>query len=336
MFYYTTNRKKKTSTVLVKLVGFSLVLIMVFNCSCSLYQNHFYEDSTTQFSQNNKETMFTKKYSLTSKNCDEEADTFADTSSYNVPLFSGKPYYELNGNVPCFTPDEKAITTFESYSELDSLGRCGVAFACIGKETMPTKERGEIGQIKPSGWHTIKYDIVEGKYLYNRCHLVGYQLSGENANPRNLITGTRFLNNDGMLPFENKVAEYIQKTNNHVIYRVTPVFKESNLLADGVIIEAFSVEDNGKGICFNVFCYNAQPGISINYATGESTILNKQTELTKLQNESNYVINMNTNKFHQPNCSSVSRIKTENRVDYFGIRDTLISKGYQPCKKCNP
>lgn len=197
---------------------------------------------------------------------------------------------------------------------------------------MPTEERGEIGQIKPSGWHTIKYDIVEGKYLYNRCHLVGYQLSGENDNPQNLITGTRFLNTEGMLPFENKVAEYLQLTNNHVLYRVTPVFEENNLLANGVVIEAFSVEDNGKGICFNVFCYNVQPGVSINYSTGESWTLESQTEYTTFQNDSDYVININTDKFHQPNCSSVSSIKSQNRVDYFGTRDDLLSKGYQPCK----
>lgn len=336
MFYLTNNRKKKASIIFKKLTGICTILIMLLNSSCSLSRNHFYEESTNQFSLYNKETITSTTYSLTSKTCYEETNAFINTSKYNVPLFSGKPYYELNCNVPYFILDEKTITPFESYSELDSLGRCGIAFACIGKETMPTKERGEIGQIKPSGWHTIKYDIVEGKYLYNRCHLVGYQLSGENANPRNLITGTRFLNNDAMLPFENKVAEYVQKTNNHVIYRVTPVFEESNLLAHGVVIEAFSVEDNGKGICFNVFCYNVQPGISINYATGESKILDVQTEHTKSQNKSNYVVNINTNKFHQPNCSSVSSIKSKNRVDYFGTRDTLVSKGYQPCMKCNP
>lgn len=333
MFCRANNRKKKIGVFCRLIVLCSILVILLSGCNIS--QDLFHKESATQTSSYDNEIISATIYSLTSNTFDEKADAFID-SLYDISLFSENPYYELNGNVPFFTSSEKTITTLEYYSELDSLGRCGVAFVCIGKETMPTEERGEIGQIKPSGWHTIKYDIVEGKYLYNRCHLVGYQLSGENANPRNLITGTRFLNNDGMLPFENKVAEYVQNTGNHVIYRVTPVFEDSNLLAYGVIIEAFSVEDNGKGICFNVFCYNAQPGISINYSTGESVALDTQADITKSQNESNYIVNINTNKFHQPNCSSVSSIKAKNRIDYFGMRDTLVSKGYQPCKKCNP
>ena len=162
--------------------------------------------------------------------------------------------------------------TGEVYSELDSLGRCGVAFARVGKDTMPTEERGSIGMIKPSGWHTIKYDIVNGKYLYNRCHLVGYQLTGQNANPKNLITCTRYMNTVGMLEFENKVASYVKKTNNHVLYRVTPIFRNDNLLATGVQIEAESIEDLGKGISFNVFVYNVQQGIEIDYETGDSKL----------------------------------------------------------------
>ena len=185
--------------------------------------------------------------------------------------YSGSPFVEVNGNVPYFKEKEYTTEPFETYSELDSLGRCGVAYANIGKDLMPTEERGEIGMIKPSGWHTVKYpEVIEDLFLYNRCHLIGYQLSGENANVQNLITGTRYMNVEGMLPFENEVAGYVRATGNHVLYRVTPVFTGDNLVAEGVMMEAYSVEDEGKGVQFCVFVYNVQPGIQINYATGES------------------------------------------------------------------
>ena len=181
-----------------------------------------------------------------------------------------EPYIILNDNVPLFTEEDYTTTAYEQYAVLDWLGRCGTATACIGTELMPTEERGSIGQIKPSGWHTIRYDIVDGKYLYNRCHLIGYQLTGENANEKNLITGTRYMNVEGMLPFEDMVAAYVQYTGRHVLYRVTPVYKGNNLVASGVTMEGYSVEDNGEGICFYVYVPNIQPGISIDYATGES------------------------------------------------------------------
>lgn len=187
-----------------------------------------------------------------------------------VPAFSGEAYSVVNNNVPGLSSEDQTSTYFEKYTPLDYLDRCGIAFACLGTETMPTEERGAIGSVKPSGWHTVKYDFVDGKYLYNRCHLIGFQLSGENANTRNLITGTRYMNVQGMLPFENMVADYIKETGNHVLYRVTPVFKGSELVCRGVQIEAFSVEDKGDGICFNVYCYNIQPGVEIDYATGDS------------------------------------------------------------------
>lgn len=188
-----------------------------------------------------------------------------------IPVYSGEAYVEINGNVPYFTDSELSTTSYEYYSDLDSLGRCGLCVANIGTDIMPTEERGEIGNIKPTGWHTVKYsEIIEGNYLYNRCHLIGFQLAGENDNEKNLITGTRYLNMDGMLPFENMVADYVKETGNHVLYRVTPIFEGENLVADGVLIEAESVEDNGSGILFNVFCYNIQPGIVIDYATGDS------------------------------------------------------------------
>ncbi len=189
----------------------------------------------------------------------------------DIDKFTGYNYIELNGNIPEFE-DVDISKSFEKYSELDSLGRAGSAFANIGVDLMPTEKRGSIGMIKPTGWHTIKYDIVDGKYLYNRCHLIGYQLTGENANEKNLITCTRQMNTKGMLDFENKVAEYIKSTNNHVLYRVTPVYNGDNLLATGVIMEAKSVEDNGESILFNVFVYNIQNGIEIDYKTGESSL----------------------------------------------------------------
>lgn len=194
------------------------------------------------------------------------------------------PYEIRNENVPDFTQEEKRTEAFERYSELDVLGRCGEAYANIGPELLPTEERGQIGQVRPTGFQTVKYDFIDGRYLYNRCHLIGYQLTGENANERNLITGTRYMNVEGMLPFENEVYTYIEETSNHVLYRVTPVYEGKNLVADGVIMEAWSVEDNGKGICFHVFVYNKQPGVEIDYATGESKeVQNVQEELKKVQ-----------------------------------------------------
>lgn len=199
------------------------------------------------------------------------------TTVDNVPAYSDDPYVEINGNQPDFEESELTTVAFENYSELDSLGRCGVAYANVCTDIMPTEERGESGSITPTGWHSVKYDCVDGKYLYNRCHLIGYQLAGENANEKNLITGTRYLNIDGMLPFENLVDDYVEETDNHVLYRVTPDFEGTNLVADGVQIEAYSVEDNGAGVCYNVYCYNVQPGVSINYATGASTLSSSTT-----------------------------------------------------------
>ena len=188
----------------------------------------------------------------------------------NIPEFSDSPYVEVNGNVPYFTTDDMTTDSYETYAPLDALGRCGVVMSCIGQDLMPTEERGSIGQVKPSGWQTVKYDFVNGKYLYNRCHLIGFQLTGENANTSNLITGTRYMNVEGMLPFENMVADYIKETNNHVLYRVTPVFQDNELVARGVLIEAKSVEDDGDGILFCVYVYNNQPGVEIDYLTGLS------------------------------------------------------------------
>lgn len=203
----------------------------------------------------------------------EEQFSLGDTSGGefsldDVPAYAGEPFCIINENQPYFDTEELPTEAFESYGELDALGRCTAGYANIGKELMPTQERQEIGMIKPSGWQYSKYDFIEKRYLYNRCHLLGFQLTGENANERNLITGTRYMNVEGMLPFENQVANYVRRTGNHVLYRVTPVFEGENLLATGVRMEAWSVEDAGEGICFHVFCYNVQPGVVIDYATG--------------------------------------------------------------------
>ena len=188
-----------------------------------------------------------------------------------APAYSGEAYVAIHDSIPFFDTSKLTPVSVEYYSPLDGLGRCGVAYACVGQDIMPTEERGSIGQVKPTGWHTVKYDIVDGKYLYNRCHLVGYQLSAENANTSNLITGTRYLNIEGMLPFENLTADYVKETGNHVAYRVTPIFAGNELVARGVLMEGWSVEDKGDGVCFCVFCFNAQPGITIDYATGDSS-----------------------------------------------------------------
>lgn len=203
----------------------------------------------------------------------EVVNTGSTFNVSDIPEYSGNAYVAINNNVPYFDDSELSETSYENYSDLDSLGRCGICIASVGQDIMPTEERGSIGSVKPTGWQTIKYSgIVDGNYLYNRCHLIGFQLTGENANTKNLITGTRYMNVDGMLPFENMVADYVKETGNHVMYRVTPIFEGNNLVANGVLIEAKSVEDNGKGILFNVFCYNVQPGVTIDYATGNSTL----------------------------------------------------------------
>ena len=250
-----------------------------------------------------------------------------------LPDYSGEPYVEINGNIPDFAPDLMTTQSSEFYTDLDQIGRCGACFANIGPDLMPTEERGSISSVHPSGWVQAQYDFVDGKSLYNRCHLIGFQLTGENANTHNLITGTRYLNVEGMLPFENLVAEYIRDTGNHVLYRVTPVFRNSDLVASGVQMEALSVEDQGEGICFNVYCYNVQPGVIIDYATGESRL--DEDYLSQGQQEE-FVLNTSGKKYHLPTCSSVSEMKPENRQDYTGTRQLLEAQGYTPCGRCDP
>ena len=285
----------------------------------------------------------------------------------DVPAFEGNPYVYVNDGEPTFTDEQRAAEPgHEHYGELDELGRCTAAFAVVGPETQPTEKRGSIGEVRPSGWQMAKYDFVEGKYLFNRCHLLGYQLTGENANPQNLITGTRYLNIQGMLPFENAVADYVDATGNHVLMAVTPIFEGSELVARGVHMMAESVEDGGEGVAFNVFCYNVQPGVVIDYGTGESMLEEDATPLPDVsgaesapdtasegagageasekgatgsaegKGTTEYVLNTNSKKFHLPSCSSVDQMSPKNREDVEDTRENLIAKGYDPCKRCNP
>lgn len=261
-----------------------------------------------------------------------------------IPAYDGKAYVAVNNNEPFFTDSDMTTTAFENYSDLDSLGRCGVAYANICKDIMPTEERGKIGMIKPSGWHTVKYDVIKDRYLYNRCHLIGYQLAGENANPKNLITGTRYLNVEGMLPFENLVADYVNNTGNHVLYRVTPMFSGSNLVANGVLIEAKSVEDNGGGILFNVYCYNVQPGVGINYENGDSWLdgttgsASSGSDTSATENSATGSSNSETmvhitatgKKYHRAGCRTLKKSDTEVTLD------EAKSMGLSPCGICNP
>lgn len=300
-----------------------------------------------------------------------------------IPEYSRYAYVEINGNEPFFKENEITDRAFESYSPLDALGRCGVAFACIGIELMPTEDRGEIASITPSGWeynglsNNNEYEFIEGKnkYVYNRCHLIGFQLTGENDNEKNLITGTRYLNIDGMLPFENEVADYVEDSKNHVMYRVTPIYNGLDFVARGVLMEAFSVEDNGRGICFCIYAYNVQPGVTIDYFTGVNvangnplpeidTGSDNRNEIADgSQNEGNtnagdngddgntddtnqggsgegeicnYVLNTNSKKFHIPGKYCSDSISEKNREEFTGTREELINDGYSPCGTCKP
>ena len=260
-----------------------------------------------------------------------------------VPAYSGNPYTEVSGGKTYFAKNMYVKKSSRTFSKLDSLGRCGAAIAVVGRDLMPTEERGSIGMIKPAGWHTVRYDdLIADKYLYNRCHLIGYQLTGENANEQNLITGTRYLNVEGMLPFENQVADYVRKTGNHVLYRVTPIYDGNDLVARGVEMEASSAEDQGKGLEFHVFVYNVQPGIEIDYATGDSRRASGSLGSLGSSGASGasaaqkYILNTNTKKFHYPTCRSVSQMAEKNKKAVTASRDEIIADGYSPCGNCKP
>ena len=284
-------------------------------------------------------------------NTDNGGNTDDDSSPYKdpicdllgIPYYSGNPWVAVNGNQPTFTADEITTVGYEFFSELDGLGRCGYVMACVGTEMMPTESRGDIGHIKPTGWVQKQYDgnLVSGGSLYNRCHLIGFQLTGENDNKRNLITGTRYMNWDGMVTFENMIADYVKETGNHVMYRVTPMFFENELVARGVQMEAYSVEDNGREICFNVYAYNVQPGITIEYATGNNWLTENgdsgssgEEGTTVPEETAKYILNTSSKKVHIPSCASVSQMSDKNKQEYNGTLEDILAKGYQKCGAC--
>ena len=250
----------------------------------------------------------------------------------NLPEYPGEPFVALNDNIPNFDEKDKTSKSFETYSELDSLGRCGVAYANIGTDLMPTEDRGSISSVKPSGWKNAKYDVVDGKYLYNRCHLIGFQLTGENANKQNLITGTRYFNVDGMLPFENMVADYIKETNNHVLYRVTPIYNGDDLVAQGVQVEAESVEDDGDGIMFNVFIYNVQPGVTIDYKTGDSH-LSDDDKSSQSSSKGEIRGNSSSKIYHCPGQSAYDDMKDSKYLVTFDSEKDAQDAGYRKAKR---
>lgn len=271
--------------------------------------------------------------SVLNQNTDSGA---AAVTEHNIPEYTGEPYAVIGDNIPYF--DEASFTedSFESYSELDLLGRCGIAFANVGPDLLPTEERGSIGQVKPTGWHTVKYDVVDGKYLYNRCHLIGFQLTGENANEKNLITGTRYFNVEGMLPFENMAADYVRETGGHLLYRVTPVYRGDDLVAAGVQMEACSVEDRGESVCFNVFVFNVQPGVTIDYATGESSLAagGEESGLSDENAESEAVIRGNSRSmiYHCPGQSSYEDMADSKYLVVFESEEEAQKAGYRKAK----
>lgn len=295
----------------------SLLLAILMLTACSEFENI-------------EQTVSKEKETTTQYTEIAQSESVSEVEPYTV-----YPYTVINNNVPEFEKTDYT-KSFEKYGELDSLGRCTSCIANIGTDLMPTKERGAIGSVKPTGWQVAKYSNIDGRYLYNRCHLIGYQLSAENANPNNLITGTRYLNIEGMLPFENKVATYVKATSNHVLYRVTPIFKDDELVARGVQMEAYSIEDDGEGVEFNVYCYNVQPDIEIDYKTGNSKYVGNEAEAIDNGEKQKYIVNISTKKFHKEDCPSVKKIKSENKKAYTGYKENLVKNGYSPCSQCNP
>ena len=376
------NRKKRKRFLPI---WFLLIALLIGGCGSetgsrqtdAITQQTLTETADTlEETQEQRAVVASDETESAAKTQDEITDYATEKSSVltmdEIPAFADAPYVVIDDNEPDFQENDYSETSYEYYSDLDELGRCGVAVSNIGKDLMPTKKRGSIGKVKPSGWHTVKYDNVDGKYLYNRCHLIGYQLTAENANEKNLITGTRYLNVQGMLPFENLTADYVKETGNHVLYRVTPIFEGDNLLASGVLMEAESVEDEGDGVLFCVYVYNVQPGVTIDYATGKSELAKsgstggsqsgstsgtgktsgtsstgnnssgasggtgKNDAGTSGKESGTYILNTKTMKFHRTDCDSVKNIKSENRKKYTGEREKLIDEGYEACKSCKP
>lgn len=323
--------------------GFLTGLLLILSVCLTSCGNQGQTDSGKDSNTQSGTKVAAEDHSAEEKGSDSESYVTVD----DVPAYSGEPYVEVNDNQPEFTEEELTTVSYEEYSELDELGRCQSAEACIGQDLMPTEARESISSVKPTGWKNKSYDTVDGGYVYNRCHLIGFQLTGENANEENLITGTRYMNVEGMLPFEDEVAAYIKETDNHVMYRVTPVFEGDDLVASGVQMQAESVEDDGVGISFNVYVYNVQPYVVIDYKTGENwegdeiaEPEGKWADGTEAEpsdtKEQMYILNKNTKKFHKPECSGAKKIKAKNKGEYTGSRQTLIDEGYEPCGNCNP
>ena len=339
--------------------GFLTGLLLILSVCLTSCGNQGQTDSGKDSNTQSGTKVAAEDHSAEEKGSDSESYVTVD----DVPAYSGEPYVEVNDNQPEFTEEELTTVSYEDYSELDELGRCQLAEACIGQDLMPTEARESISSVKPTGWKNKSYDTVDG-------HLIGFQLTGENANEENLITGTRYMNVEGMLPFEDEVAAYIEETDNHVMYRVTPVFEGDDLVASGVQMQAESVEDDGVGISFNVYVYNVQPYVVIDYKTGENwegdeiaepegkwadgteadpsdsksdSKINAKTDSAatskaeaKDTKEQTYILNKNTKKFHKPECSGAKKIKAKNKGEYTGSRQTLIDEGYEPCGNCNP
>ena len=323
--------------------GFLTGLLLILSVCLTSCGNQGQTDSGKDSNTQSGTKVAAEDHSAEEKGSDSESYVTVD----DVPAYSGEPYVEVNDNQPEFTEEELTTVSYEDYSELDELGRCQSAEACIGQDLMPTEARESISSVKPTGWKNKSYDTVDGGYVYNRCHLIGFQLTGENANEENLITGTRYMNVEGMLPFEDEVAAYIKETDNHVMYRVTPVFEGDDLVASGVQMQAESVEDDGVGISFNVYVYNVQPYVVIDYKNGENwegdeiaEPEGKWADGTEAEpsdtKEQMYILNKNTKKFHKPECSGAKKIKVKNKGEYTGSRQTLIDEGYEPCGNCNP
>lgn len=323
--------------------GFLTGLLLILSVCLTSCGNQGQTDSGKDSNTQSGTKVAAEDHSAEEKGSDSESYVTVD----DVPAYSGETYVEVNDNQPEFTEEELTTVSYEDYSELDELGRCQSAEACIGQDLMPTETRESISSVKPTGWKNKSYDTVDGGYVYNRCHLIGFQLTGENANEENLITGTRYMNVEGMLPFEDEVAAYIKETDNHVMYRVTPVFEGDDLIASGVQMQAESVEDDGAGISFNVYVYNVQPYVVIDYRTGENwegdeiaEPEGKWADGTEAEpsdtKEQMYILNKNTKKFHKPECSGAKKIKAKNKGEYTGSRQTLIDEGYEPCGNCNP
>ena len=356
-----------------------LLTFLVLFCACSENQSESSlleiqtissEPASSFESENDDGSEGASASSLSASDVGQTPERLAPNppGHFTIPEYEGVDVVELDDNRPYFTQTDLVCDEFIEFSELDSLGRCGAAVACIGRGLLPTEERGQIGMVRPSGWQMAKYDFIDGNYLFNRCHLIAYELCGVNDDERNLVTGTRNLNVSSMLPIENRIADYVLNTGNHVCYRVTPWYNGDDLVAAGIQIEAYSIEDHGEAICMNVFCHNVQYGVIIDYLTGESMLDENLTvvaggpstagsESASEENESiaaasessspeeptgtstpevRYILNTNSKKFHYPYCSSVNDMKEKNKQEFTGTRDEVISKGYKPCGRCKP